>query len=80
MNLSNSKEDEVLFPVTVSLKADTLKLLNQMALDMGIGIDDILSVLAEDAAIDLEDDCNHFKEISIPDQCSKEDLLKALDS
>ena len=67
--------EEVLFPVTISVRADTVRLLYQMASDMGISIDDVLSVLAEDAAIDLE---NEFQTI-IPDKCSKEDLLNAID-
>ncbi|WP_320664900.1 CopG family transcriptional regulator [Prochlorococcus sp. MIT 1223] len=79
MNSRQSSGDEVLFPVTISIKAGTAKLLSQMAMDMGISIDDVLSVLAEDAAIDLENDLPYFHKDSIPDKCSKDDLLKALE-
>ena len=79
MNQSQVSGDDVLFPVTISLKADTVKLLNEMAADMGISIDDILSVLAEDAAIDLQGDFKCLEKVIIPDKCSKEDLLKALE-
>tara|TARA_Y100001968_G_scaffold251771_1_gene237013 strand:- start:3921 stop:4160 length:240 start_codon:yes stop_codon:yes gene_type:complete len=79
MNSNHPSGDEVLFPVTISVKADTVRLLSEMARDMGISIDDVLSVLAEDAAIDLESDFRYLDRISIPDKCSREDLLKALE-
>ena len=50
-----------------------------MAEDMGISIEDILSVLAEDAAIDLEGDFRCLEKVLIPDKCSKEDLIRALE-
>tara|TARA_Y100001968_G_C18855392_1_gene480027 strand:- start:217 stop:456 length:240 start_codon:yes stop_codon:yes gene_type:complete len=79
MNLSQHPSDEVLFPVTISVKAGTVRLLYEMAKDMGISIDDVLSVIAEDAAIDLEVDPNYLDKILIPDKCSREDLLNALE-
>ena len=79
MNSNHPSSDEVLFPVTISVKAATVRLLSEMARDMGISIDDVLSVLAEDAAIDLETDCKYLDQISIPDKCSREDLLKVLE-
>ena len=51
-----------------------------MAEDMGISIEDVLSVLAEDAAIDLETDFNTFDHLLIPDKCSREDLLNHLNN
>ncbi len=70
--------DERVYPVTISVKAGTVRLLSEMASDMGISIEDILSVLAEDAAIDLEHDFLDLSNTRIPDKCSTEDLLKAL--
>tara|TARA_Y100001968_G_C19453446_1_gene770374 strand:- start:12846 stop:13085 length:240 start_codon:yes stop_codon:yes gene_type:complete len=79
MNFKNSASDEVLFPITISVKAETVRLLSEMAKDMGISIDDVLSVLAEDAAIDLESECKSVDQTFIPDKCSRDDLLNALE-
>tara|TARA_Y100001968_G_C19104128_1_gene594018 strand:+ start:463 stop:735 length:273 start_codon:yes stop_codon:yes gene_type:complete len=85
MNSDSASGDQILFPVTISVKANTAKLLSEIAQDMGISLDDVLSVLAEDAAIDLErrGDRNHKKESSsktfIPEKCSREDLWKELE-
>ena len=58
MNSSYLPGDKNLFPVTISVKADTARLLSEMASHLGISLEDIISVLAEDAAIDLEKDLN----------------------
>ena len=72
------KGENISFPVTISVTAETVRLLSEMAADMGISVDDVLSVLAEDAAIDLENSFTWLEKISIPDKCSRTDLLKAL--
>tara|TARA_Y100001968_G_scaffold54718_1_gene45968 strand:+ start:637 stop:876 length:240 start_codon:yes stop_codon:yes gene_type:complete len=79
MNSKRPASDDVLFPVTISVKADTVRLLSEMARDLGISIDEVLSVLAEDAAIDLESEFKYLDQITIPDKCSREDLLKAIE-
>tara|TARA_Y100001968_G_C18998976_1_gene544967 strand:+ start:166 stop:405 length:240 start_codon:yes stop_codon:yes gene_type:complete len=79
MNSNYASGEEILFPVTISVKAGTVRLLSEMATDMGISLEDVLSVLAEDAAIDLERDGKSLENIIIPDKCSRDDLLKALD-
>ena len=76
MNLRASGGDNVLFPVTISVTVETVRILYQLAEDMGISIDDVLSVLAEDAVIDLE--TLSIENILIPDKCSREDLIKTL--
>lgn len=78
MKSSRSQGENISFPVTISVTADTVRLLSEMAEDMGISVDDVLSVLAEDAAIDLENSFTCLEKISIPDKCSKADLLRAL--
>ena len=78
MKSSWSQGENISFPVTISVTAETVRLLTEMAEDMGISVDDVLSVLAEDAAIDLENGIISLDKISIPDKCSKADLLKAL--
>ena len=59
------------------MRIDTLRLISEMAQDMGISINEVFSFLAEDSVIDLEllEDLN---EIEIPDQCSLNDLKNAL--
>ena len=54
-----------------------MRLISEMAQDMGISINEVFSFLAEDSVIDLEllEDLN---EIEIPNQCSLDDLKNAL--
>ena len=61
----------------ISVRSDTVRLISEMAQDMGISIDEVFSFLAEDSVIDLEllEDLN---EIEIPTKCSLDDLKKAL--
>ena len=80
MNLSPSSRDNVLFPVTISVTAETVRVLAQIAEDMGISVDDVLSVLAEDAVIDLESKSLTTENVFIPDKCSRSDLLKRMNN
>ena len=59
------------------MRRDTLRLISEMAQDMGISINEVFSFLAEDSVIDLEllEDLN---ETEIPTKCSLDDLKKAL--
>ena len=59
------------------MRRDTLRLISEMAQDMGISINEVFSFLAEDSVIDLEllEDLN---EIEIPNKCSLEDRKNAL--
>ena len=59
------------------MRRDTLRLISEMAQDMGVSINEVFSFLAEDSVIDLEllEDLN---DIEIPSQCSLDDLKKAL--
>jgi len=61
----------------ISVRRDTLRLISEMAQDMGISINEVFSFLAEDSVIDLElfEDLN---EIEIPNKCSLDDLKNAL--
>tara|TARA_B100000700_G_C15040526_1_gene855100 strand:+ start:364 stop:621 length:258 start_codon:yes stop_codon:yes gene_type:complete len=78
MNSSYQPGDKNVFPVTISVKTDTARLLSAMAAHLGISLEDIISVLAEDAAIDLEKDIASLDTVLIPDKCSKEDLLDSI--
>tara|TARA_Y100001968_G_scaffold73221_1_gene64680 strand:- start:1357 stop:1599 length:243 start_codon:yes stop_codon:yes gene_type:complete len=78
MNANQSEGGNVLIPITISVTPETVRLLSEMADDMGISVDDVLSVLAEDAAIDLESKYYSLDKILIPNKCSREDLMKIL--
>ena len=73
----NSHNEYVPLRINLSLRRDTLRLISEMANDMGLSIDEVLSFLAEDSVIDLEID-EDFKEISIPSSCSLKDLRDIL--
>ena len=77
MNSINPKNEYVPLRVNISVRRDTLRLLYEMATDMGISINEVLSFLAEDSVIDLELD-EELKEIKIPNQCSLDDLKIAI--
>ncbi len=77
MNSINPKNEYVPLSINISLRRDTLRLLYQIASDMGISINEVLSFLAEDSVIDLELD-EELKEIEIPDKCSLDELKDAI--
>ena len=75
---SASPENEYIpLDLRISVRRGTLRLISEMAQDMGISINEVFSFLAEDSVIDLEllEDLN---EIEIPSQCSIDDLKNAL--
>lgn len=77
MKSANPENEYVPLDLRISVRRDTLRLISEMAQDMGISINEVFSFLAEDSVIDLEllEDLN---EIEIPSQCSLSDLKKAL--
>ena len=75
---SASPENEYIpLDLRISVRRETLRLISEMAQDMGISINEVFSFLAEDSVVDLEllEDLN---EIEIPSQCSLDDLKNAL--
>ena len=75
---SASPENEYIpIDLRVSLRRDTLRLISEMAQDMGISINEVFSFLAEDSVIDLEL-FENLDEIEIPDKCSLNDLKNAI--
>ena len=75
---SASPENEYIpLNLRISVRKDTLRLISEMAQDMGISINEVFSFLAEDSVIDLAllEDLN---EIQIPSKCSLDDLKKAI--
>ena len=77
MKSINSQNEYVPLRINISLRRDTLRLISEMANDMGISIDEVLSFLAEDSVIDLELD-EDLNEIRIPSSCSLEDLKEIM--
>jgi len=77
MKSANPENEYVPLDLRISVRRDTLRLISEMAQDMGISINEAFCFLAEDSVIDLEllEDLN---EIEIPNQCSLDDLKNAL--
>ena len=77
MKSANPENEYIPLDLRVSIRRDTLRLISEMAEDMGISINEVFSFLAEDSVIDLEllEDLN---EIEIPNKCSLDDLKNAL--
>ena len=77
MKSANPENEYIPIDLRISVRRDTLRLISEMAQDMGISINEVFSFLAEDSVIDLEiiEDLN---EIKIPSKCSLDDLKNAL--
>ena len=77
MKSANPENEYIPLDLRISVRRDTLRLISEMAQDMGISINEVFSFLAEDSVIDLEllEDLN---EIEIPNKCSLNDLKNEL--
>jgi len=77
MKSANPENEYIPLNLRISVRRDTLRLISEMAQDMGISINEVFSFLAEDSVIDLElmEDLNN---VDIPNKCSLDDLKKAL--
>ena len=69
MKSANPENEYIPLDIRISVRRDTLRLIAEMAQDMGISINEVFSFLAEDSVIDLEllEDLNG---IEIPNKCS----------
>ena len=77
MKSANPENEYIPLDLRISVRRDTLRLISEMAQDMGISINEVFSFLAEDSVIDLEL-IEDLDEIKIPTKCSLEDLKNAL--
>ena len=77
MKSANPENEYIPLDLRISVRRDTLRLISEMAKDMGISINEVFSILAEDSVIDIElmEDLNN---IDIPSKCSLDDLKNAL--
>ena len=77
MKQANPGNEYIPLDIRISVRRDTLRLIAEMAQDMGISINEVFSFLAEDSVIDLEllEDLNR---IEIPNKCSLDDLKNEL--
>ena len=77
MKSANPENEYIPIDLRISVRRDTLRLISEMAQDMGISINEVFSFLAEDSVVDLElmEDLNKVK---IPSKCSLDDLKNAL--
>ena len=77
MKSANPENEFIPLDLRISVRRDTLRLISEMAQDMGISINEVFSFIAEDSVIDLElmEDLNKN---DIPNKCSIDDLKNAL--
>ena len=77
MKSASSENEYIPLELRISVRRDTLRLISEMAQDMGISINEVFSFLAEDSVIDLEL-IENLDEIEIPEKCSLNDLKNAI--
>ena len=77
MKSANPENEFIPLDLRISLRRDTLRLISEMAEDMGISINEVFSFLAEDSVIDLEL-LEDLDKVVIPNECSLDDLRNAI--
>jgi len=77
MKSANPENEYIPLDLRISVRRDTLRLISEMAEDMGISINEVFSFLAEDSVIDLEL-LENLNQIEIPSKCSLNDLKNAI--
>lgn len=78
MNSNNRSGKNVSINVNLSLKNETLRMLVEMANDMGASLEDVISSVTEDSVIDLERLQDDLGIVIIPEKCSKQDLINSI--
>ena len=78
MNSNNCSGKNVSINVNLSLKDETLRMLVEMANDMGASLEDVISSITEDSVIDLERLQDDIGIVIIPEKCSKQDLMNSI--
>ncbi len=70
--------EQVLVPVFMTVRGDTARLLTEMAKEIGVSLDELLSGIAEDAVIGLEEPSPKLDDVVIPNSTNAFDLLRYL--
>ena len=78
MNLNNCSGQNVSINVNLSLKDETLRMLIEMANDMGASLEDVISSITEDSVIDLKRLQDDLGIVIIPEKCSTQDLINSI--
>ena len=78
MNTNSNSERNISLNVNLSLKDETLRMLIEMADDMGASLEDVLSSIAEDSVIDLKRLQDDLGIVIIPEKCSTQDLINSI--
>ena len=78
MNSNNCSGQNVSINVNLSLKNETLRMLTEMANDMGASLEDVISSITEDSVIDLERLQDDLGIVIIPEKSSKQDLINSI--
>ena len=78
MNSNNCSGQNVSINVNLSLNNETLRMLIEMANDMGASLEDVISSITEDSVIDLERLQDDLDIVIIPERCSKQDLINSI--
>ena len=78
MNSDYCSGQNVSINVNISLKDETLRMLIEMANDMGTSLEDLISSITEDSVIDLQRLQDDLGIIIIPEKCSKQDLINSI--
>ena len=78
MNPNNCSDQNISISLNLSLKDETLRMLIEMADDMGASLEDVISSIAEDSVIDLKRLQDDLGIVIIPEKCSKQDLINSL--
>ena len=67
MKSANPENEYIPLDLRISVRRDTLRLISEMAQDMGISINEVFSFLAEDSVIDLElmEDLNKYSKFLV---------------
>ena len=78
MNSNSLPGRNISISVNLSLKDETLRILIEMANDMGASLEDVISSITEDSVIDLERLQDDLGIVIIPEKCSKQDLINSI--
>ena len=78
MNPNTSSGQNISIRVNLSLKDETLRMLIEMADDMGASLEDVISSITEDSVIDLKRLQDDLGITIIPEKCSKQDLINSI--